>query len=121
MDGKSRPTVFVSTTPAEMLLLRGEPSYLLVAGTTDLLWVQNTDSDVFRVGKSGPVYYLVAGRWFSAPGFNGPWTFATTSLPDDFKKIPLEHPRSRVLAVGARARRRRQKPCCSRRCRRPRA
>ena len=31
-------------------------------------------------------------------GFNGPWTFATPSLPDDFKRIPLEHPRSRVLA-----------------------
>ena len=99
VDAKSRPTVFVSTTPAEMLLLRGEPSYLLVAGTTDLLWVQNTDSDLFRVGKSGPVYYLVAGRWFSAPDFTGPWTFATTSLPEAFRKIPLEHPRSRVLAA----------------------
>ena len=45
-----------------------------------------------------PVYYLVAGRWFSAPDFTGPWTFATPTLPADFKKIPLEHERSRVLA-----------------------
>ena len=45
-----------------------------------------------------PVYYLVAGRWFSAPDFTGPWTFATPSLPGDFKQIPLEHERSRVLA-----------------------
>src|SRR5438105_9927827 len=30
--------------------------------------------------------------------FSGPWTFATPSLPDDFKKIPVAHPRSRVLA-----------------------
>ena len=28
----------------------------------------------------------------------GPWTFATPTLPADFKKIPLEHDRSRVLA-----------------------
>ena len=49
-------------------------------------------------GQTGPVYYLVAGRWFSAPDFTGPWTFATPSLPEDFKKIPLEHERSRVLA-----------------------
>ena len=63
-----------------------------------LLWVSNTESDVFRMGKTGPVYYLVAGRWFSAPDFAGPWTFATPTLPEDFKKIPLEHPRSRVLA-----------------------
>ena len=65
---------------------------------TGLLWVSNTESDVFRMGKTGPVYYLVAGRWFSAPDFAGPWTFATPSLPADFKKIPLEHERSRVLA-----------------------
>ena len=60
-----------------------------------LLWVSNTDSDVFRMGKAGPVYYLVAGRWFSAPDFTGPWTFATPNLPDDFKKIPA---RARALA-----------------------
>jgi hypothetical protein len=92
------PTVNVSTTAAELILLTGAPNYLLVDGTTDLLWVQNTVSDVFRVGKTGLVYYLVSGRWFSAPDFTGPWTFATTKLPPQFAKIPLEHPRSRVLA-----------------------
>jgi hypothetical protein len=91
------PRVFVSYQPAELILLRGEPNYLLVQGTK-LLWVSNTDSDVFRLEKTGPVYYLVAGRWFSAPDFTGPWTFATPSLPEDFKKISLEHERSRVLA-----------------------
>jgi hypothetical protein len=50
------------------------------------------------MGTTGAVYYLVAGRWFSAPGFNGPWTFATPTLPEGFKRIPLEHERSRVLA-----------------------
>jgi hypothetical protein len=97
-SAKDRPAVFVSFEPAEMILLRGVPNYLLVQGTKDLLWVSNTDSDVFRMGKTGPVYYLVAGRWFSAPDFTGPWTFATPKLPEDFKKIPLEHDRSRVLA-----------------------
>ena len=91
------PKVFVSFQPAELILLTGEPSYLQV-GTTTLLWVTNTESDVFRLGRTGPVYYLVAGRWFSAPDFAGPWTFATPSLPPEFKKIPLEHERSRVLA-----------------------
>ena len=79
------------------MLLTGEPSYRPVQGT-GLFWVSNTESDVFRMGKTGPVYYLVAGRWFSAPDFVGPWTFATPSLPEDFKKISLEHERSRVLA-----------------------
>jgi hypothetical protein len=92
------PKVFVSAQPAELILLTGEPSYLLVQGTPNLLWVNNTDSDLFRLGKTGTVYYLVAGRWFSAPDFTGPWTFATPTLPADFRKIPLEHQRSRVLA-----------------------
>jgi hypothetical protein len=97
ISASAAPKVFVSTRPAELIRVMGEPNYLLVAGTS-LLWVSNTESDVFRLGKTGPVYYLVAGRWFSAPDFSGPWTFATAHLPPDFMKIPLEHDRSRVLA-----------------------
>jgi hypothetical protein len=62
------------------------------------LWVNNTESDVFRMGKSGPIYYLVAGRWFKAQDFKGPWTFTTPDMPAEFQKIPLEHARSAVLA-----------------------
>jgi hypothetical protein len=91
------PTILVTLKPGELILLTGEPKYQAVTGT-QLLWVSNSDSDLFRLGRTGTVYYLVAGRWFSAPDFNGPWTFATPNLPADFKKIPLEHPRSRVLA-----------------------
>ncbi len=91
------PKVFVSTTPAELILLTGPPSYTMVNGTK-LMWVANTESDVFRMNTNGPVYFLVSGRWFSAPDFKGPWTFATPDLPDDFKKIPREHARSRVFA-----------------------
>ncbi|WP_396626058.1 hypothetical protein [Luteitalea sp.] len=91
------PTVYVSTTPAELIVMQGEPRYLSVTGT-GLLWVSNTESDVFRLGKAGAYYYLVAGRWFSAPSLDGPWTFATPTLPADFAKIPESHQRSRVLA-----------------------
>jgi hypothetical protein len=97
LSAASVPRVFVSTTPAELILLQGAPQYLVVSGTK-LLWVSNTETDLFRMGREGPVYFLASGRWFSAPSFEGPWTFATPSLPDDFKKISLEHPRSRVLA-----------------------
>src|SRR5215831_7901820 len=75
IDAKKMPKIFVSTKPAEMILLTGKgvPNYMLVEGTKDLLWVENTESDVFRVQKDGPVFFLVSGRWFSAPDFNGPW------------------------------------------------
>jgi hypothetical protein len=98
VNASQMPTVFVSQKPAELMLLKGEPAYMAVPGAKQLLWVSNTESDVFRMGKTGAVFLLVSGRWFSAPDFSGPWTFATTQLPNDFKLIPLEHPRSRVLA-----------------------
>jgi len=94
---KRMPSVLVSFDPAELLLIDGEPKYEPVPNT-QLLWVSNTESDLFRLGKDGPFYYLVTGRWFKAPAINGPWTFATPDLPEDFKLISLEHPRSRVLA-----------------------
>jgi hypothetical protein len=96
--GGEMPTVFVSTSPAEMILLRGNPAYVAVPNASGLLWVSNTDSDVFRLGETGPVYYLVAGRWFSAPELSGPWTFATPTLPAQFTRIGVDHPRARVLA-----------------------
>ena len=97
LEASAMPKVFVSTRPAELILLQGAPNYLAVTGT-NLLWVSNTESDVFRLGKTGPIFFLISGRWFSAPDFSGPWTFATPSLPEDFKKIPVSHARSRVLA-----------------------
>jgi hypothetical protein len=94
---KVLPKVYVTTDPTELIYIEGEPKYEPVPNT-GLLWISNSESDLFRLGKDGPVYYLVAGRWFSAPGLGGLWTFATPSLPEDFKRISLEHPRSRVLA-----------------------
>lgn len=94
---KVLPSVYVTSDPSELILIKGNPNYVPVPSTR-LLWVDNTESDLFRVGKDGPFFYLVTGRWFRAPAITGPWTFATPELPEDFKRISLEHPRSRVLA-----------------------
>src|SRR5262249_48903180 len=83
LDADEAPKVFYSTQPAEMILTKGAPTYQPVTGTS-LLWVNNTDSDLFRAGKDGAFYYLVAGRWFSAASLQGPWTFVTPNLPPDF-------------------------------------
>jgi hypothetical protein len=95
---KKAPVVFVSRQPAELIAFNGAPAYRQVAGAATLNWVSNTDADVFREGTTGTVYYLVAGRWFAAPDFTGPWTFSTRDLPASFARIPLSHPRSHVLA-----------------------
>ena len=98
LSSKTMPKVFVSNEPAELIVIEGPISYLAVEGAPNLLWVNNTESDLFRMGRNGDFYYLVAGRWFKSASLDGPWTFATPTLPADFKKIPIEHPRSRVLA-----------------------
>ena len=97
LRAKSLPAVFVTTDPTELIYIEGEPNYVPVPNT-GLYWISNTESDLFRLGKDGPVFFLVAGRWFKSPELGGFWTFATPTLPEDFKKISLEHPRSRVLA-----------------------
>ena len=91
------PKVFVSTKPAELILLSGARQLSRSSPSTAAVGEQHRERRL-PLGKGGPVYFLVSGRWFSAPDFTGPWTFATPTLPEDFKKIPLEHARSRVLA-----------------------
>ena len=97
-NDKTKPKVFYSEDPAELIEVQGVPIYKQVVGAGELQWVSNTEADLFRMGKTGDFYFLVAGRWFKSAGLDGPWTFATPTLPPEFKQIPLEHERSRVLA-----------------------
>ena len=94
---KDVPEIFVSTVPAEIIVTGGTPQLKPVAGTT-LHYVANTDAALFRDGAAGSYYFLVSGRWFSAPSLDGPWAFATSSLPASFSRIPAAGPRGFVLA-----------------------
>jgi len=98
LSGAAVPKVLVTTEPAELIVLKGAAQYEAVPGASPLVWVKNTEADLFRMGQNGDYYYLVAGRWFKAATLDGPWTFATPTLPEQFKKIPVEFERSRVLA-----------------------
>jgi len=91
------PMVFYSTGPAEIILFKGTPSFTKIDGTT-LKYATNTNNNIFYSNTTSLYYYLAAGRWFSAPGLSGPWTYATPNLPADFAKIPTSSPASRVLA-----------------------
>src|SRR6185436_1296039 len=45
-------------------------------------------------------YFLTSGRWFRTPDIkSGKWAAATAELPEDFQKIPADHPRAHVLAA----------------------
>lgn len=91
------PSVFFASQPAELLLLKGGPVYTRIQGT-QLLYIANTDSDIFVDGADNMYYLLLSGRWFRGKGLNGPWSYAGNDLPADFAKIPSNSPKGRVLA-----------------------
>jgi len=91
------PAVYYSQVPAELIVFSGKPVFTAIPGTK-LKFATNTDSDLFVYSPTGAYYYLSAGRWFSAPGPTGPWTFATDQLPADFAGIPPNSAAGRVLS-----------------------
>lgn len=94
---KDTPHIYYSDTAAELISFRGDPEFQDVPGG-DLQWVSNTESDLFKMKTSGTFYYLVSGRWFSADTLDGPWSFATPDLPDEFLNIPDDVPYYTVRA-----------------------
>src|SRR5215470_3646636 len=64
-DGEA-PTIYVSTSPTELLNVRGPIEYAAIPGT-NLTYVQNSANDIFKDSATQQNYVLVGGRWFSAP------------------------------------------------------
>src|ERR1039457_3899872 len=93
----SFPVVYHSATPAEIIVVGGEPQWTPLSGT-QLSYASNTSSSVFKYRPTGAFYYLTSGRWFTATSALGPWTFATYTLPPDFAQIPPSGPAGRALA-----------------------
>jgi hypothetical protein len=92
------PAVYVSTVPAELVITRGEPTYAPIPKTS-LLYVTNTDNDIFMDTKSQQYYTLLAGRWFRARSFEGSWEWVPgDQLPRDFTRISPDGPKGHVLA-----------------------
>jgi hypothetical protein len=92
------PEVIVSNEPAELVELRGEPQFSPIDGTK-LLYVTNTDGDLFMSVPDQRFYLLLSGRWFSAPKLDGQWSFVPgANLPADFAHIPPGDPKGTVLA-----------------------
>jgi hypothetical protein len=91
------PTIIVSTEPAELLQTQGEPQVAPIDGTA-LIYVTNTDNDIFVHTHSQEHYILLSGRWFKAQSMNGPWQYVSgDKLPADFANIPVAHKKAAVL------------------------
>ena len=97
----SIPDIIVRTTPAELIVFEGEPDFKPIE-TTNLLYVENSENDVFMDIQSQKYFILVSGRWYSAKALDGPWTFTEADkLPADFAKIPRGSDKDIVLASVA--------------------
>ena len=81
------PTIIMATVPTELIVTDGEPEYKPVGA--DLLYIDNSESDVLVEIATQRHFVLLSGRWFAAPGVDGPWSFvASDALPESFKEIP---------------------------------
>jgi hypothetical protein len=92
---KTKVVVILATPPAELILLDGEPSTKSIPGT-NLMFVKNTEQNLFINKSDGFYYYLSSGRWFQSKRLEGPWTAVGKNLPEDFSKIPDDSPKAFV-------------------------
>ena len=92
------PVVFLSTTPAELILIDGQPKFQEIPNT-QLMYVTNTEGDLLFHKVEANYYFLVSGRWFRANSPAGPWTYATPDLPADFASIPSDHVLAHTLSA----------------------
>ena len=96
------PDIVVSTVPAELIQSNGEPNFTPIEGT-NLLYMSNSDNDIFMDETSQKYFVLISGRWFQTKNLNSDsWIYiAADQLPADFAKIPPGSPKDNVLASVA--------------------
>ncbi|MBI1765252.1 MAG: carbohydrate-binding family V/XII [Acidobacteria bacterium] len=98
MQRNALPVIYVSLKPAELLQTQGEPQLAPIAGT-QLVYVTNTENDIFLETVAQDRYMLIAGRWFRGKSMNGPWEYVPGErLPADFARISPSHEKASVLA-----------------------
>ena len=92
------PSVFVATSPTELIVTNGEPDWVPVDGTR-LLYIENTTGNVFKALSDQKMYVLISGRWYRGPSESGPWEYVSgRALPADFANIPDDSPKENVKA-----------------------
>ena len=93
-------SVFVSTTPTELLQTDGPAQYAPIE-RTQLLYVTNSPNKLFLDLTTQYHYALISGRWYRTTTLaQGQWSYVpAASLPGDFAMIPAEHPTESVRAA----------------------
>lgn len=96
-----RPEIIVVTQPTELISTDGKPAYSPI-GDSGLLYVTNTESDVFLEIDTQRHFVLLAGRWYGAESTDGPWAYVPPhALPRAFAGVPPGSTKGHVLASVA--------------------
>jgi hypothetical protein len=95
------PLIIVATKPTELIQSSGKAKFNNIEGTS-LLYMNNSDDDIFMDVNSQNYFVLISGRWYKSAKLEGPWTFTEADkLPEDFKKIPKGSDKDNVLVSVA--------------------
>ncbi|MCP5117363.1 MAG: carbohydrate-binding family V/XII, partial [bacterium] len=90
------PRVIVATEPTELVVIEGEPGLTPFPGN-ELLYVSNTESDLFMEIADQQYYVLMSGRWFRTKSLQGPWSAVLPEqLPASFEAIPAGSDKAHV-------------------------
>lgn len=93
------PEVIVTTKPAVLLDFNGAPQMEPFANTS-LMYMTNTDKDLFMDIPTQEYYFLASGRWYATKDLkDGPWRYVSPDeLPADFAKVPEGSAKDGILA-----------------------
>lgn len=95
------PDIILRTSPAELIVFEGEPAFNPIP-ETNLLYVTNSDANVFMDISSQKYFILISGRWYTAKDFKAQWQYIDADkLPAEFAKIPEGTEKDEVLASVA--------------------
>lgn len=95
------PKIIVATEPTELIVFDGEPKFSPLTGS-ELLYVVNTEDDVFMEMTRQQYYVVLAGRWYRSGSLKGPWEFVRPDrLPEAFARIPESSEKGKVLPFVA--------------------
>jgi hypothetical protein len=94
------PKIVIATEPTELIVIDGEPKFKSLGG--DLLYVDNSESDVFMEIATQAYYVVLSGRWYRSQSMQGPWEYVKSDkLPAAFAMIPEDHEKGTVLPFVA--------------------
>ena len=93
------PEIVVTMKPAVMLDINGEPK-MEPFDNSSLMYVTNTDKDLFLDIPTQEYYLLASGRWYATKSLqNGPWRYVSPdALPAGFASVPEGSPKDGILA-----------------------